>query len=82
MHCLRHLSTLALASTLITAAPLESAAITPGDDVPQCGYVKIRQGDGFIVGVYTTNECEPIYGDEAATIFRVERPGCGCRFFE
>jgi len=51
------------------------------DPAPRCGYVRLHEGDGYIVGVYSHATCEPIWKDQEATLFRIDTAGCSCKFF-
>jgi hypothetical protein len=73
-------------STPVNTEDIESHLILPKyeaamDQVPRCGYVRINEGDGYIVGVYSRGTCEPIYNGRAATIYRIDTAGCTCKFF-
>lgn len=91
MQLLNRLTILAPALGLTMAFPLlteniEASLISPSVDATidpssRCGYVRLHEGDGYIVGVYSSGTCEPIYRDEEATLYRIDTAGCSCKFF-
>jgi hypothetical protein len=91
MPLLKLLFALAAASSLTISAPLnvddvESRLLSPEayaatDPAPRCGYVRLHEGDGYVVGVYSRGTCEPIWKDQEAALFRIDTAGCSCKFF-
>jgi hypothetical protein len=91
MQLINLLAIFSMAPSLATAAPLPTdnleSRLLPRmseatiDPAPRCGYVRLHEGDGYIVGVYSRNTCEPIWKDQEATIFRIDTAGCSCKFF-
>jgi hypothetical protein len=91
MQLLKPLMALAAAFSISMSAPvstedIESHLVLPTTEAtmaqaPRCGYVRMNEGDGYIVGVYSRDTCEPIYNGRAATIYRIDTAGCTCKFF-
>lgn len=61
------------------AAPIGDA--NPPDNTPLCGYVRMEENAWWSVGLQTHGHCEPIWEDQAALIYRIDRARCGCAFF-
>lgn len=61
------------------AAPFGDASAR--DDTPLCGYVRMEDTAWWSVGLQTHGRCEPIYNNETAAIYRIDRERCGCAFF-
>ncbi|OAG12654.1 uncharacterized protein CC84DRAFT_155007 [Paraphaeosphaeria sporulosa] len=62
-----------------SASPIGDA--TPPDNTPLCGYVRMEEDSWWSVGLQTHGRCEPIWDNQTALIYRIDREGCGCAFF-
>lgn len=73
----------AICTTL--AAPTDTADVpitkNISDNTPLCGYVRIEDDTWWSVGLQTHAICEPIWQNEEAVIYRIDRQQCGCAFF-
>lgn len=68
------------------ATPIDTADVhllnkPPPDDAPLCGYVRMDEDAGWLVGLQTHGVCESIWGNQTAVIYRIDRERCGCAFF-
>ncbi|KAL5397088.1 hypothetical protein PMIN02_002597 [Paraphaeosphaeria minitans] len=70
---------LAMIVCVASAAPIGKAP--PPDDTPLCGYVRMEEDAWWSVGLQTHGRCEPIWDNQTALIYRIDREGCGCAFF-
>ena len=70
---------LAMAVCVAFAAPIADA--TPPDNTPLCGYVRMEDDAWWSVGLQTHGRCEPIWENQTALIYRIDRDNCGCAFF-
>lgn len=41
----------------------------------------MEEGAWWSVGLQTHGRCEPIWDNQTALIYRIDREGCGCAFF-
>lgn len=70
------------ASELHIRESIESSLIeAPLDDAPRCGYVRLHEDDGYIVGLYLHSACEAIFNEQEASTSRVDEAGCTCEFY-
>jgi hypothetical protein len=73
------LVTLTIAACVAIAAPIGDTP--PPDNTPLCGYVRMEEDAWWSVGLQTYGHCMPIWNNETALIYRIDRDGCGCAFF-
>ncbi|KAF1968651.1 hypothetical protein BU23DRAFT_558383 [Bimuria novae-zelandiae CBS 107.79] len=83
---MRLVVSLAVATCAAFAAPIDNADMhlinqTPSDNAPLCGYVRMEETAWWSVGLQTHGICEPIWNNETAVIYRIDRERCGCAFF-
>jgi hypothetical protein len=83
---MRTFVTLIMAVHAALAAPIDSSNFqlvkkTISDNTPLCGYVRIEETAWWSVGLQTHGVCEPIWNNDTAVIYRIDRERCGCAFF-